>query len=490
MKINRKHITAAALMGMLAVTTSCTSRFDDINSNPNSPTSASVILLLNPQLRSIAFGQFQYDTGACMAHQVAKTNYNDNAQYNFGSNEGTWNGFYSNLVNINELIRVAERDNEPSSVAVGYILKAFCASQLTDHWGNVPYSEALDGGENIYPKYDLQSDIYTAGGGIIDLLTKADSLLAASSDNLPADIIYSGDRTKWRKFANSLRLRMLMRISNRRDDITAFDFRSQLADCLSKPLMETNADNFELAYLDGTPNRCPVYELRAGEFDYVRLGAEMAQQLNSTDDPRRAVWFQPSAASVEAGTPQYVGIPCGCNSTTLSAQGYNESNVSMLGTIYRNTPNGVSAVVMNAAEVKFLQAEAAARGWSQANAATLYREGISLSMDQYGISAANASAYIAQTAVAYDPQRGVEQIMTQKWLANFMVGYENWFDFLRTGLPKQTMPLDNRNPTAPGEIPSRYYYPENEQAVNKAQYDAAVQLEGGTDDINTKLWWE
>lgn len=488
--IKRNKIMVALAGVALMTATSCTTDFDRINTDPNAPTSASVILLLNPQLRSLAQGQFQYDTGACLAHQVAKTNYNDAAQYNFGSSEGTWNGFYSNLVNIQDMIQVAENNSQPSSVAIGYILKAFCASQLTDHWGNVPYSEALQGGTNIHPKYDLQSDIYTGDDGIISLLSKADEILASNSDNIPADIIYGGDRTKWRKFGNSLRLRYLMRISNRRNEITSFSFASQLADCLSKPLMESNDDNFELAYLDGTPNRCPIYELRSGEFDYLRLGNEMAQQLNSTSDPRREVWFQPSAASVEAGNPQYIGIPCGCNSTTLSAQGYNESNVSMLGTIYRNTPNSVSAVLMNAAEVKFLQAEAVVRGWTSGDAAKLYDDGIRLSMAQYGISDSKVETYLSQPGVAYDASNGLAMIMEQKWLANFMVGFENWFDFLRTGLPKQTMPLDNRNPTETGGIPSRYYYPENEQAVNKAQYDAAVELEGGSDDINTKLWWE
>ena len=139
--------------------------------------------------------------------------------------------------------------------------------------------------------------------------------------------------------------------------------------------------------------------------------------------------------------------------------------------------------------MKLLQAEAVARGWAQGNAADLYTQAIKLSMKQYGIGDAAAEQYVQRADVAYNAANGVEQILTQKWLATFMVGYEAWFDFLRTHLPAQAMPMDNRNPS-PGQIPSRFYYPETEQAVNKAQLDAALKEQGGKDDINTKLWWE
>lgn len=482
------HYMAVLLLAGTA--TACTDGFQAINDNPNAPTSASVALLLNPQIRTLVQSQFQYDTGATLAHQVAKTNYNDVAQYNFGASEGTWNTFYNSLANVQELIGVAQRDGLPSSEAIGYILKAFCASQLTDHWGDVPYTEASDGGENIHPKYDRQQDIYTGEEGIIRLLEKADRLLAEHADALPADIVYGGDRTRWRKLANSLRLRYLLRISNRKDGLQGLDWQAQLADCAGKPLIESNDDNFALPYLDATPNRCPVFDLRSGEFDYLRMSKELAEVMNATFDPRREVWFQPTARSVEAGAPVYTGIPNGCSSTTLTALGYNQSEVSMLGTLYRNTPDAARAVLVNAAEVKFLLAEAVVRGWLSGDAAGLYRQGIACSLEQYGIGSGPAAAYQQQAGVAYDAAQGLEQVLTQKWLANFMVGYEGWFDFLRTGLPRQTLPIDNRNPTAPGEVPSRFYYPETEQAVNKAQYDAAVSLQGGKDDINTALWWE
>uniref|UniRef100_UPI0023F48C61 SusD/RagB family nutrient-binding outer membrane lipoprotein n=1 Tax=Hallella bergensis TaxID=242750 RepID=UPI0023F48C61 len=218
MKLHIKNsistLSAAVLIVASTVTGSCTDDFDNINRDNNVPTSGNFSLQLNAQLRSIAFGQFDFNNGALLAHQIGKTNYNEIAQYSFGTAEYLWNSLYQNLVNIDDMINMAKKQEQPSAEAIGYILKAFCSSQLTDHWGNVPYSEAMQGSKNVYPKYDEQQDIYTGEEGIIRLLQRADDLLATSKDQLPSDIIYEGNRMKWRKLANSLRLRYLIRISN------------------------------------------------------------------------------------------------------------------------------------------------------------------------------------------------------------------------------------------------------------------------------------
>ncbi|MGI6232266.1 MAG: SusD/RagB family nutrient-binding outer membrane lipoprotein [Prevotella sp.] len=492
MKLNNSIRYLGALVAGLVLSmsiTSCTDNFENINKNPNSPTEGTVALLLNGQLRTIVFNQFDYNEGALLAHQIAKTNYNEIAQYSFSTEESLWNTLYLNLVNINDMINIAKKNNQPSSEAIGCILKAFCASQLTDHWGNVPFSEATQGGNNIYPKYDEQSEIYTGSQGIIRLLQHADSLLAQSSDILPSDIIYEGSRTKWRKLANSLRLRYLIRISNRMNDVKSVDIKAQINDCMNKPLLESNEDNFQLNFLSDASNRCPIFNLRSGEFEVVRMSKELADEMNSTNDPRESIWFQPTVNSVAAGKPAYDGVPNGCSSTTLKQLGIQQNNLSELGVMFTK-PDAATAVLINAAEVKFLQAEAVVRGWSTGDAGKLYEDGIRLSMKQWGVSDAETSAYLQRENVAFQSANGLEMIMRQKWLANFLVGFENWFDFKRIGLPEQTLPLDNRNPGGSTKIPSRFYYPETERAVNKAQYDAAIQAQGGADDINTKLWWE
>ena len=233
LNIFRKTLQVVVCSVVMGGVSSCTQDFENINKDPNSPTTGSVQLVLNAQLRSIVFNQFDYSNGALLAHQIAKTNYNEIAQYSFGTEESLWNSFYQNLVNIDDMIDIAVKNDQPSSEAIGDILKAFCISQLTDHWGNVPYSEATQGGKNIYPKYDEQSEIYTGSNGVIRLLQHADSLLAQHQDALPSDMIYGGDRTRWRKLANSLRLRYLVRISNRMNDVKTVDVKAQMADCMS-----------------------------------------------------------------------------------------------------------------------------------------------------------------------------------------------------------------------------------------------------------------
>jgi hypothetical protein len=473
---------------VLMLSTACTYQFDSVNTDPNYPTTATVDLLLNPLLRSIAQNQFNYNNGSGLAHYLARTNYNEVEQYAFGANEGTWSAYYLHLSNIHEMIRAAERDDRPSCKAVAYILKAFSGAQLTDLWGDVPFFEAALGADHITPSYDRQQDIYTAEDGVIALLKKAEDTLSGSNDVLPPDIVYNGNRLKWRKLGNSLRLRYLMRISNRRSDITAFRVEDEIRTAMQLPLMDTNDDNMLLKYLSGNPNRCPVYDMRAGEFEYIRMSDEMDEMLNRYSDPRMAVWFAPSTHSASAGEPAYRGIPAGCSSTTLTQIGYSQADVSMLGDYYRATPDACSAVLMNCSEVKFLQAEAIVRGYAVGDARTLYEEGIKLSMDYYGVEI--PSRYLTQDGVSYTEATALEQIMQQKWLSLFMVGYEAWFDFLRTGLPRQNVLLDNRNPSDPGGIPSRFYYPESEQAVNGANYREALERQGGNDDINTKLWWE
>ena len=469
---------------------SCTGLFEKINTDPNYPTVATPDLLLNPLLRSMAQNQFNYNNGSGLAHHLARTNYNEVEQYAFGTNEGTWSTYYLHLNNIREMIEVSEESGRPSCKAIAYILKAFAGSQLTDLWGNVPYFDAAKGADNITPGYDKQKDIYTAEGGIISLLEEAETILSSSNDVLPSDIVYAGNRLKWRKLGNSLRLRYLMRISNRENEITTFNVKSKIQAVMSLPLMETNDDNMLLKFLAGSPNKCPIYDMRSGEFEYVRMSDEMSQILNSNQDPRMAVWFAPTTNSATSNSPVYKGIPVGCSSTSLTEIGYSQADVSLLGNMYRNTPDGCSAVLMNCSEVKFLQAEAILRGYATGNIQNLYEEGIKSSLAFYTIKEDAITTYLSRPEVIYDNNKALNQIMQQKWLALFMVGYEAWFDYLRTGLPKQSDPRDNRNPSAPNEVPSRFYYPESEQAVNGIHYKEAIDLQGGTDNINSKLWWE
>ena len=483
-----KHLKSfLTLSAICACMIGCAKDFGTINTDPNMPTTVTADLMLTPLLRGIVFDQFGYEDGSALSRHVARTNYNETEQYAWGT--ANWNGTYVRLNNTEEMIRLAERDNKSSLKAVAYILKAFTASTITNTWGDVPYFEACMGNEIIRPKYDRQEDIYTAEGGIISLLKEAEKILSDPGvDAMPSEIMYGGNLTKWRKLGNSLRLRYLMRISNRSSEISTYNIAHEIAETAKLPLLETNSDNAMLPYLASSP-QCPLYSMRAGSFEYYRMSKETDERLNALNDPRLTVWFARTTNS-SAENPVYAGIPSGCSSTTLENLGFLVGpNTSLLGDYFREKPDGCNAVWMNCSEVMFLVAEAIVKGYIEGNAAEWYNKGIAASFD-YWCKTDPGADYMSQPEVTFNASKGLEQIMLQKWIALFFVGTESWYDFKRTGLPEMEPLIDNRNPTRPGEIPSRFLYPEDEQTLNSANLSAAISRQtGGKDDINTKLWW-
>lgn len=488
MKRNNRLFIVVITTCLALLLGSCDRGFGEINTNPNIPSQGTSDLILISVLRSTVFGQFSLGNSSGLARHVVHTNYNEIEQYAFDDNQGSWDNYYSLIKNTNEIIRLAEQEGNKGNVAKGYVLKAFIASQLTDLWGDVPYFEANSG--TLTPKYDSQKDIYTSKGGIIDLLEQADLLLSNASQ-LSSDILYKGDLMKWRKLSNSLRLRYLLRISKRVGDSGDLDIAKEIRKVAVLPLMESNADNAELKYLSTFPNMCPFYEMREGSYETFRMSSELEDIYNKYHDPRIEVWFFPTTTSKSSSKYEYKGVPAGLSSTSLKEIGYSASDVSMIGGYYRSTPNAASAILMTVSEVKFLLAEAAARGFIPAtDLERNYIQGISLSIEYYCGNPQLVSNYLNQNGVKFDPKRGIEQIMVQKWLASFGIGYEAWFDFLRTGYPNFAPLKDNRNPSKSGEIPYRYYYPEKEQTLNADHYLSAIKLTGkDKDDVNTPLWW-
>lgn len=474
------------ILVIFAVASACASDFGDINNNPNVPSKATSDLVLTTVLRSTFFTNFTLGNESGLARHVAHTNYNEIEQYSFDQNQGLWNHCYIMNKNIDEIIKLAEQENNQGNIAKGYILKAYNASKLTDLWGDVPYYES---NTNILtPAYDIQKEIYLGEGGILDLLRKAEEILS-KSNAVSTDILYKGDGEKWRRLGNSLSLRYLIRISNRIKEIQEIDIVAEIERISKLPLMEENSDNAALSYLSTSPNMNPFYEMREGSFETYRMSYEMEQIYNKYQDPRIREWFAPTTNSVNTNQPKYKGVKVGLSSTSLTKIGYSPSEVSMVGSYYRNTPNKAAAIVITASEVKFLLAEAALKGFISQSVTDLYEDGVKLSIVQYTGDSSLAEEYCAQDGVKYDATRGIEQIIEQKWISLFSIGFEAWFDYLRTGLPKFEPLIDNRNPKA-GEVPSRYYYPENEQTLNAENYNNALKKAGGKDDINTPLWWE
>ncbi|MEX0314891.1 MAG: SusD/RagB family nutrient-binding outer membrane lipoprotein [Allomuricauda sp.] len=463
--------------------TSCTNDFEEINTNPNQPEQVSSDLLLSTVISTLANSAADdggWDKGNIVAQLTAKINFTGFDRYNWGSESGFWNTYYGILPEISIILDNAmmEESRNTSYEGIALVLRAYVFANLTDNWGDVPYSEAINGIEgNFTPAYDTQEAIYN---GILADLRTAETQLAAGQPILGGDILYNGDLQKWRRFANSLRLRYLMRISGKTD------VSSELQSILdSGVFIATNEDNAAMDYPASTQiDSWPISTSRIGSFDEHRMSETSEAILKQYNDERLNAWFQPTDNPDDDPT-LFVGLTNGLSEDNASTFNGGASNVSRVNqAFFYDSPNAVKATIIQTAEVHFIFAEAAQRGLIAGDAETFYNEGVRLSFEYWNVNQ-DVPAYLAQAGVAYDGE--LETIITQKWLASFLVGLEGWYDFRRTGFPSVIVPgPDNVNDD---RVPVRFLYPDSEQTLNEDNYNAAVSRIGG-DDINTKGWWE
>ncbi len=374
-------------------------------------------------------------------------------------------------------------------------MKSWAFQIMTDTWGDIPYSEALRGdstGGSLTPKYDAQKDIYA--GMIADLKTAATTMTAPTATDPGlggSDPIYGGDTDKWRRFANSLRARMSLRIS----DVDPATANTELTAAFSGPggLMQSNADNAELAWPGDGIFDNPWASNFATRDDH-RIAKVLADTLNTLKDARITVYAQPT----KANSAVYAGIQNGL-STTNAATFFNTTSrpgtifypgVTTYGTYGSSAGKRTPSYLMVYAEVAFIQAEAAARGLGGLNAgqaAGFYNAGIRASFEQWGLPSSAADAYLQQPGVAYaGGATGLRQIGLQKWIALFTQGSEAWAEYRRTGNPSTLTP----GPAAIiSSIPRRIPYSVNEQSVNAASLSEAVSRQGA-DNFLTRVWWD
>ncbi|KKK82690.1 hypothetical protein LCGC14_2800860, partial [marine sediment metagenome] len=305
--------------------------------------------------------------------------------------------------------------------------------------------------------------------------------LQNTNESIQGDVMFHNDLSKWVRFANSLRLRYLLRISKR---LTDFSEMQALAD--SGMLIESNDQSAVVPYLSAAPNQFPFFTAALGAYGEHRMTKTVDSVLKLWNDPRISIIYKPTQMSVTNANPEFKGLLNGQNRETISENDINLNDISLFGSIYRDQPDGVNGQYMQYAEVQFALAEATARGYITGNAQTYYQNGITANFNYYGAEA--PADYFDQKAVALtgDQESDLVKILTQKWLSLITNGHEAWFNIRRTGIPNLKPGPDN---LYDGRYPVRYLYPESEQATNSANYQEAVERMGG-DDINSKVWWD
>lgn len=475
-----KKINLIVLLFIGLVFVSCDKDFDELNQNPNNPTSVPSELLLGNMLR--ATGDVMYSTfnggdmGACWAQHFAKVQYNDEERYipRESAIGNVWAALYESVAaDAKVMYNLAVTEDNEISQGVALTMQAYAFLLLTDLYGDIPFTEALQGADNISPVYDSQQTVYN---GCLSLLDEAMAKLNPANGELNSsqDIVYGGDVSKWKKFAASLKFRALMRIS-------AVDARASEMQALvnSGLLFASSDDEAKLVYLSSAPNANPIYEsVVFGTRNEWKINSAVVERMDGTlgfpIDNRLPVVAQPNEDDVYRGKPS--GIQ------DVPSVTYSYANVSALGEFYLRPE--LPAVFLSYTELQFLLAEAAKKSYisgGDAAAAAYYQAGIASSFADNEVS---MGTYYSG-AVAYTSASALEQIATQKWLALYSQGFEAWIEWRRTGYPNLTPAIDG----AFNEIPSRLTYPVIEQSLNAANYNAAVSNLPGGDKLTSPVWW-
>lgn len=476
----KKILISLTVLSLL--TFACTAEFEAINENPNAPENIGPQFLLSNVISVIADNN-TYNQGFRLANYLAQfaasVEFERIDRYEMGTNSEYWNTIFQLLSDIRSM-----QENEAANEAyqaVGDILRSYLYSQLTDMWGDVPYTEALQAKDGRYtPSYDTQENIYTdPDQGILAVLEQSAATLETTTSAIQGDMMFDNDLDQWVRFANSLRVRYLLRISKRLSDFSELE---NLA--ASGKLMRSNADNAVVPYLSAAPNQWPMSQASLGLYQEHRMTRTVDSILSVWNDPRLSVLYKPTQQSVNEGSPAFKGLLNGQSRETISARGINLNDISLFGAIFREVPDGVDAQLMQYAELQFALAEAAERGYISGDPKTYYQNGIAASFDYYEVDL--PVDYLVQPAIVLDGNDDLSKILTQKWLSLINNGHEAWFNIRRTGIPALQAGPDNLNG---GRYPVRYLYPESEQATNSANYQEAAGRIGG-DDINSRGWWE
>jgi hypothetical protein len=511
MKSKIIYYFAAALLVLVIFTSGCTKDFENINKDENRPGIAQAapnMLLTNAiesmtdRVHEIFLGE---EMGSCWVQHQAKVQYPDEDRYipRMGVINNTWTSFYaSSGYDVQTLYNIAVERKNDSYKAVALILKSYIVSVLTDEFGDVPYTEAFKGSAAspiLSPVYDTQESIYTA---LLANLAEANTLLNENSAAIEGDILYGNDLTKWKKFANSLTLRLLMRRSDRVVPTTTIT--AIVKDPVKYPIFESNADNAALEYLGSAPNNNPVNENRKTRDDH-RVSQTIIDVM-WTNNPMMD-YRLPVYANLPSAGGAWLGLPNGMTSTdAANFKGNGLTKTSKLGDYF--TAATAPGMLMSYAEVQFILAEAAQRNFitsSPKTAEQYYTEGVKGSYYQYAdaIVSTNIAAK-AQTGIdvtwtvddylddylatygKWDAANALKQIYTEKWLAMFDQGLQAAFEWRRTNVPVLTPAIAGANG---GKIPVRAYYPSDESGRNPTNLAAAIARQGA-DDLNTRVWWD
>ncbi|NQV74901.1 MAG: SusD/RagB family nutrient-binding outer membrane lipoprotein [Bacteroidetes bacterium] len=512
-----KKIFKYILLGAVVIGSSSCKKYLDINTNPNSLTSATPALVLPQAIVgaasiSVSFNTSLADFSGARANAGGFGGFGSIVTYDFGTGDyaGLWTSTYDNANDFEYIIKETEStSSEAYSTGIARIMKAFAFERLVNQYNDVPYSDALKGAASLQPKYDKGPDVYKAC--IVDLnkaiadITAAQALASTNKVSASADPMFKGDMNLWKKFANTVKLRMLIKMAGvstlATEAKTAISGINTTIGFLTtdaivnpsyiktdRPNPVYNALGFTSSGTNTTTSRIPtkwIYSFYSG--------------AKLSDNYRGAVIYRgfPSSIQNQLGD-ESTGVPPASSAGSAWITGNNATDV--LGVVKGPTQG---TPVLLATESNFLLAEAYARGYLTGNAETAFKEGIKQSftylyktvantVDPLKNVTADVDAYLTENigsplanfSLATTLEEKIEAIITQKYIALNMIANDECFnEFRRTAYPKivngSSNPLETfaslkSISSRADKLPSRILYPQAEYNLNPTNAPAGI----------------
>lgn len=456
---------------------SCNNTLDEINKNPNATETPLPPYLLTSALKQgadIYWGsESNFNSSLLFVQHWAKIQYAEPDRYDVSNSSFTslWNTGYSTLItDLNTILNFSDQQANSNYKGIALTLRSWTFLLLTDAYGSIPYKEA---GTKVTPAYNTQKEVYT---GLLEDLKQAQSLLSTTNGTVTGDLAYKGNIAKWKKLVNSLRLRIALRISDKEPALAKQAVIDATTD--AGGLISSNSETFQFIYTS-SPQQNPASAWFETRDDY-RISKTIVDKLYELSDPRLPVYAQlPSDASVG----KYVGGANGLSNSDANSQGF--AKTSKPGTYFLTSQS--PAVIFAYSEVLFDLSEAVARGYIAGDAEQFYKNAITASLNQFGITDATVvSNYLNQAVVKYDATNYAKSIGTQKWIAFFGQGLDAFAEWRRLDYPQL---IAGPATVLDGQIPSRFFYPGTEQSLNGTSYQAAIGIQG-KDLLTTKLWFD
>lgn len=480
---------SCCLLFIFCLVSACNQDFGALNEDPNNPTTeVSPEYILPAAIESAVdrywghmdrYERLNLDAGVSWVQYFGRRNFPEEGDnYNVFSDmsSNNWESFYNNSLNDFERIRKLSSEDgnyeNPNYEGIALTMRSWIFSILTDVYGPIPYSEALRGFEDDpinSPAYNSQEEIYEA---LLNDLATANELLDPEGLEISGDIMFDGDILRWKKFANSLRLKLANRQAEQKPDESRAIMQEILDDPQTYPIFTGNDDYAQLTHSSVRPSNNPWHEIVTQQArSSWRVSETMIERLKDRDDPRLTAYAD------TVGEGEYQGIPNGLPES-LALEYSSITSWPHEDFFEANAPSNL----MTYAELQFVLAEAAFDGDINGDAQAYFEEGITASMTQHEVDIPeDYSDNIGEVTK--------EKLMMQKWIALYGQGIEAWTEYRRTGMPEVIHHPDAEYENE-GIVPTRLEFPSSEYSLNESNVESAVNdYLDGPDNMRTRLWW-